>query len=73
MNASNFSRREILWITGLTIVGLVVIPILNAFVPVGSAFHVSNFAITLYGKYLCYAVLAVGVNLYIRNYASTRR
>lgn len=60
---STFSRREALVIAALAIVGLVLLPCLNAFVPVDSVFHVSNFAITLYGKYLCYAVLAVGVNL----------
>jgi urea transport system permease protein len=58
-----FSRREALLILGAALVGLVMLPCLNAFVPVDSAFHVSNFAITLYGKYLCYAVLALGVNL----------
>ncbi len=47
----------------LAFTGIVVIPCLNAFVPESSVFHVSNFAINLYGKYLCYAVLAIGVNL----------
>lgn len=60
---STFSRRETLTIAILAVIGLVVFPCLNAFVPEDSFFHVSNFAITLYGKYLCYAVLAVGVNL----------
>ncbi len=58
-----FSRRESLVIALLAILGLVVLPCLNAFVPEDSFFHVTNFAITLYGKYLCYAILAVGVNL----------
>lgn len=57
------SRRESLIIAFLAFVGLVVLPCLNAFVQPESFFHVSNFAITLYGKYLCYAVLAIGVNL----------
>ncbi|MGE3312704.1 MAG: urea ABC transporter permease subunit UrtC [Limisphaerales bacterium] len=57
------SRRESLVIALVAILGLVVLPCLNAFVPEDSFLHVSNFAITLYGKYLCYAVLAVGVNL----------
>ena len=58
-----FSRREAVTVAALAFVGLVVLPALNAFVPPTSALHVSNFAITLYGKYLCYAVLAIGVNL----------
>ena len=57
------SRREAVVIAILAIFGLIVLPCLNAFVPTDSFFHVSNFAITLYGKYLCYAVLAIGVNL----------
>src|SRR5258708_10708591 len=44
-------------------IGFAVLPSLNAYVSAGSVFHVSNFAIRLYGKSLCYAVLALGVNL----------
>ncbi len=47
----------------LAFIALVALPCLNAFVPPSSAFHVSNFTIAVYGKYLCYAVLALGVNL----------
>jgi len=57
------SRRELGWLAAASFLGLVVLPCLNAFVPPESPFHVSNFAITVYGKYLCYAVLAMGVNL----------
>jgi urea transport system permease protein len=61
--APRFPKRE-LWLVGiLAFIGLVVLPCLNAFVPVDSAFHVSTFKLGLYGKYLCYAVLALGVNL----------
>jgi len=58
-----FQKRE--WITLLVIavVGLVLLPCLNAFVPPSSFWHVSNFSINIYGKYLCYAVLALSVNL----------
>jgi urea transport system permease protein len=49
-----------LMIAGLTL--LVVVPSLNL-LPEGSYFHVSNFTITLYGKYLCYAILAMSVDL----------
>jgi len=40
-----------------------VFPALNAFVPENSVVHVSDFTINLYGKYLCYAVLAISVDL----------
>jgi urea transport system permease protein len=59
----NFHRGEAWCLAVAALVGLVVLPCLNAFVPPTSAFHVSNFALALYGKYLCYAVLALGVNL----------
>lgn len=57
------SRLEAGVVAALALLGLVVLPCLNAFLEPGHPLHVSNFAITLYGKYLCYAVLAVGVNL----------
>lgn len=44
-------------------IGIVVLPGLNAAFPPDHALHVSTFTLTLYGKYLCYAVLATGVNL----------
>jgi urea transport system permease protein len=60
-----FKSSKLEWITlGCAVfLGLVVLPSLNAFVPAGSPLHVSNFTLALYGKYLCYAVLALGVNL----------
>src|SRR6202044_3402227 len=42
---------------------VVVLPALNVFTPTGSFLHVSNFSINLYGKYLCYAILAISVDL----------
>jgi urea ABC transporter, permease protein UrtC len=58
-----FKQRE-LWIIGIAaFVGLVLLPCLNAFAPEGSPLHVSSFTLSLYGKYLTYAVLALGVNL----------
>jgi urea transport system permease protein len=44
-------------------VGLVLLPALNAYLPVDHALHVSTFSLSIWGKYLCYAVLALGVNL----------
>lgn len=57
------SKREVSVIAVLVFIGLVVLPCLNAFVPPDTFFHVSNFSLSIYGKYLCYAVLAIGVNL----------
>src|ERR1041385_2232438 len=61
--ARTFGKREVLIVSLVTLVGLVVLPCLNAFTPPESALHVSSFTLSLYGKYLCYAVLALGVNL----------
>ena len=54
-----FSRIETWLVVAAAIAFLVVLPALNAFTPEQSALHVSDFTINLYGKYLCYAVLAV--------------
>ena len=58
-----FPKREALILLAVSLIGLVVLPCLNAFVQPDNLFHVSNFTINTYGKYLCYAVLALGVNL----------
>lgn len=56
-------KRELLLLGLLAFIGLILLPCLNAFVPASSPFHVTTFALSVYGKYLCYAVLALGVNL----------
>ncbi len=50
------------FLTALAVVAIAV-PILNQGVPASSAFHVSAFGITLIGKYLCYGMLALAVDL----------
>jgi urea transport system permease protein len=41
----------------------IVVPILNLGVADGSALHLSGYTVTLLGKYLCYALLALAVDL----------
>jgi urea transport system permease protein len=41
----------------------IIVPFCNLFFPEGSALHVSTYTMTLLGKYLCYALLAVSVDL----------
>ncbi len=41
----------------------VIVPALNLFLPVTSALHVPDYIVTLLGKYLCYALLALAVDL----------
>ena len=42
---------------------IVLVPLLNLLVPPSSPLHLSTYALTLIGKYLCYAMLAVAVDL----------
>jgi urea transport system permease protein len=52
------------WIFLVIVLGLaVLVPILNLFVPPSSPFHVPNHVIPLLGKYLCYALLAISIDL----------
>ena len=41
----------------------IVIPLLNLLVPESSPFHVTTYTVSLFGKYLTYALLAVAVDL----------
>jgi urea transport system permease protein len=59
----SFPKREFLIVGILAFIGLVLLPCLNAFTSPESALHVSTFTLSLYGKYLTYAVLALGINL----------
>ncbi len=47
----------------LTLTVSVVLPVLALGVPAGSPFHLSAYALTLVGKYMCYAMLAMAVDL----------
>jgi urea transport system permease protein len=50
-------------VLGLVALSMILVPILNLAVPESSAFHLSTFAVTLLGKFLCYALLALSVDL----------
>ena len=40
-----------------------VAPLLNLFVPEGSAFHLSDYMVGLLGKIMCYAIVALAMDL----------
>ena len=40
-----------------------VAPVLNLWVPAGSAFHLSDYAVALLGKIMCYAICALAMDL----------
>ncbi len=52
-----------LWFLSLLALVAVAAPILNLAVPASSPLHLSTYALTLIGKYLCYAMLALAVDL----------
>jgi urea transport system permease protein len=57
------SNVEIWVVLAVALFVIIVLPCLNAFTADTSGLHVSNFTITIYGKYLCYAMLAISVDL----------
>jgi urea transport system permease protein len=57
-----FKSSELIWIGAIAFIAIFLIPLLNTTSP-ENFFHISNFRISVFGKYLCYAVLALSVNL----------
>ncbi len=47
----------------ILLIGTIVLPILNLGLPESHAWHVSTYQLNLFGKYLCYALLAMSVDL----------
>jgi urea transport system permease protein len=56
-------KIELFAVMVVAVIIIVVLPCLNAFAAPGSWWHVSDFSINVYGKYLCYALLAISVDL----------
>ena len=57
------SNARGLWMLAAALIFLALVPALHLLVPVGSPFHVSAFTITILGKWLCYAILALSIDL----------
>ena len=55
-------KREWSALAAIAFVLVVVLPLLNT-VPPSSPFHVSNFTVNLFGKFLTYAIIALGLDL----------
>ena len=51
------------WLLGAMVVIGVLVPILNLVVPEGSFLHLPDYMVTLLGKYLCFAMLALALDL----------
>jgi len=58
-----WSGRAWAFIGAAALVLLVVIPLGNLAVPAGSVFHVSDYLVTLGGKIMCYAIVALAMDL----------
>ncbi len=68
MTASDTRQPALLAPSGLIFLAIlaaaaILVPALNLFMPPGSALHVPTYVVSLLGKYLCYALLALSVDL----------
>jgi urea transport system permease protein len=54
--------REAIFLACLAL-AMVLVPVLNLLVPSSSPFHISTGTVVLLGKYLCYAMLAIALDL----------
>src|SRR5262245_39500106 len=56
-------ERGNIWFLAVLISVAIAAPLLNKVAPSSSAFHISAFGLTLIGKYMCYAMLALAIDL----------
>ena len=57
------SRRAVAAVVAIYGVLVIVVPVANLLAPAGSTFHVSDYMVTLLGKILCYAIVALAMDL----------
>ena len=65
---SALDRKSWLALGGFLALALIVVPFLHLNFPEGSALHVSTYAITLIGKIMCYALVAVAIGARARSW-----
>lgn len=51
------------WLLSLLLLAAILVPIGNLLVPETSLFHLSNYSVTLFGKYTTFALLAIALDL----------
>ena len=51
------------WLLGIILAAIIFVPVLNLYVPETSFFHVPTYMVSLLGKYLTFALLALSVDL----------
>lgn len=59
---SNMDRRGLVFLVLVAAIA-VLVPLANLLMPAGSPLHVSTATMSLWGKYLCYALLAISLDL----------
>ena len=47
----------------IVLAAAVLVPLLNLTLPPSSPFHVPTYLVSLFGKYVCYALLALSIDL----------
>ena len=57
----NWSDSLFFWITGVVL--LIGLPLLNVLPPEDSWFYISDFSLNRFGKFLAFAILALGLDL----------
>src|SRR5438876_6516044 len=60
--AALLDRRAWACFLGLGVILVLVVPVLNA-MPAGSSLHLPDYLVPLFGKYACYALLAISLDL----------
>ena len=58
----SLDRGAVLFVAAMAAIAIGV-PILNLAIPASSAFHLSTYLVALFGKYACYALLALSIDL----------
>ena len=58
----SLDRSATVFLIVVAVVG-VLIPLSNLLLPAGSMFQVPTYLVSLFGKYVCYAVLALSIDL----------
>jgi urea transport system permease protein len=61
--AQLYTRRGWLWLAVFAVAVFVVVPALRLLVPPGHALHVSDYYVLLLGKIMCYAMVALAMDL----------
>ena len=55
--------RKAIWIVAILVAIAIAVPAGNLLIPAGQFGHVPTYVVTLFGKYLCYAILALSLDL----------